>query len=190
MSGTNGPGRWYQRIWLERRGTSEWNVAGRRPTSARRFSCATRMPDFLSSAASRSSAGTSLGGAGPHRRSMGPPASSAHLDHTHAVDGQAGAGRHIQPPVRHPTRTPAQVENRMYELRSRERQRPDWIGAEPGVPAGTFRVLPLAGLGVGGYAPSTRLALPSPQVLGTICGVLAHHATDRLYHEMALSGAT
>src|SRR3954452_21085240 len=41
-----------------------------------------------------------------------------------------------------PTRTPAQVEDRMVELRRRERRGPAWLGAELGVPARTVsRVL-------------------------------------------------
>jgi transposase InsO family protein len=41
-----------------------------------------------------------------------------------------------------PTRTASEVEDRIVELRRRERRGPDWIGAELGVPARTvFRVL-------------------------------------------------
>ena len=59
-----------------------------------------------------------------------------------ASDGEAGLYDRSSRPHRMPTRTPAEVEQRIVELRRRERRGPDWIGAELGVPARTVsRVL-------------------------------------------------
>ena len=59
-----------------------------------------------------------------------------------ASEGEAGLHDRSSRPHRTPTRTPAQVEERIVELRGGERRGPDWIGAELGVPARTVsRVL-------------------------------------------------
>jgi transposase InsO family protein len=59
-----------------------------------------------------------------------------------AGEGEAGLLDRSSRPHRTPTRTPAQVEERIVELRRRERRGPEWIGAELGVPARTVsRVL-------------------------------------------------
>jgi transposase InsO family protein len=59
-----------------------------------------------------------------------------------ATEGEAGLADRSSRPHRTPTRTPAQVEARIVEVRRRERRGPDWIGAELGVPARTVsRVL-------------------------------------------------
>ena len=59
-----------------------------------------------------------------------------------ASDGEAGLYDRSSRPHRMPTRTPAELEQRIVELRRRERRGPDWIGAELGVPARTVsRVL-------------------------------------------------
>jgi transposase len=60
----------------------------------------------------------------------------------YAAEGEAGLEDRSSRPHTSPTRTPAEVEDRVIELRSRERRGPDWIGAELGVPARTVsRVL-------------------------------------------------
>jgi len=60
----------------------------------------------------------------------------------HAVEGEAGLNDRSSRPHRMPTRTAAEVEQRICELRQRERRGPDWIGAELGIPARTVsRVL-------------------------------------------------
>ena len=59
-----------------------------------------------------------------------------------ASEGEAGLFDRSSRPHRTPTRTPAQVEERIVDLRQCERRGPDWIGAEIGVPARTVsRVL-------------------------------------------------
>lgn len=59
-----------------------------------------------------------------------------------ASQGEPGLHDRSSRPHRTPTRTPAQLEQRIVELRRRERRGPDWIGAELGVPARTVsRVL-------------------------------------------------
>ena len=59
-----------------------------------------------------------------------------------AVDGEAGLVDRSSRPHRTPTRTPAHLEQRIIELRRRERRGPDWIGAELRVPPRTVsRVL-------------------------------------------------
>jgi transposase InsO family protein len=59
-----------------------------------------------------------------------------------ATEGEDGLVDRSSRPHRTPTRTPAQLEERIVELRRRERRGPDWIGAELGVPARTVsRVL-------------------------------------------------
>jgi transposase InsO family protein len=58
------------------------------------------------------------------------------------TEGEDGLVDRSSRPHRTPTRTPAQLEERIVELRRRERRGPDWIGAELGVPARTVsRVL-------------------------------------------------
>ncbi|CCH90854.1 Integrase, catalytic region [Modestobacter italicus] len=58
------------------------------------------------------------------------------------AEGEAGLADRSSRPHTTPTRTPVQVEDRIIELRGRERRGPDWLGAELGVPARTVsRVL-------------------------------------------------
>jgi transposase InsO family protein len=58
------------------------------------------------------------------------------------AEGEAGLADRSSRPHTSPTRTPAAVEDRIVELRDRERRGPDVIGAELGVPARTVsRVL-------------------------------------------------
>jgi len=58
------------------------------------------------------------------------------------TEGEAGLADRSSRPRTSPTRTPREVEDRIIELRSRERRGPDWLGAELGVPARTVsRVL-------------------------------------------------
>ncbi len=60
----------------------------------------------------------------------------------HAAEGEAGLVDRSSRPHSSPTRTPTEVENRIIELRSRERRGPAWLGTELGVPARTVsRVL-------------------------------------------------
>ena len=57
-------------------------------------------------------------------------------------EGEAGLADRSSRPHTSPKRTPVEVENRIIELRGKERRGPDWIGAELGVPARTVsRVL-------------------------------------------------
>jgi transposase InsO family protein len=57
-------------------------------------------------------------------------------------EGEAGLVDRSSRPHTSPTRTPAAVEDRIVELRGRERRGPAWLGAELGVPARTVsRVL-------------------------------------------------
>jgi transposase InsO family protein len=64
-----------------------------------------------------------------------------------SAEGQAGLGDRSSRPHRTPTRTPGEVEQRIIELRRRERRGPEWIGAELGIPARTVsRVLSRRGL--------------------------------------------
>jgi transposase InsO family protein len=53
------------------------------------------------------------------------------------AEGDAGLEDRSSRPHRTPTRTSAEVEARVVELRRRERRGPDWLGAELGVPART-----------------------------------------------------
>jgi transposase InsO family protein len=63
------------------------------------------------------------------------------------AEGQAGLADRSSRPHSSPTRTPAEVEARVIELRRRERRGPEWIGAELGIPARTVsRVLSRRGL--------------------------------------------
>jgi transposase InsO family protein len=63
------------------------------------------------------------------------------------AEGEAGLEERSSRPHTSPTRTAAEVEARIVELRRRERRGPDWIGAELGVPARTVsRVLARAGV--------------------------------------------
>src|SRR5687768_2843396 len=65
----------------------------------------------------------------------------------YAAEGEAGLVDRSSRPHSSPTRTPAEVEDRIVELRLRERRGPAWIGAELGVPARTVsRVLLRHGL--------------------------------------------
>jgi transposase InsO family protein len=60
----------------------------------------------------------------------------------HAAEGEAGLQDRSSRPHTCPRRTSAEVEQRIVELRQRERRGPDWLGAELGVPARTVsRVL-------------------------------------------------
>ena len=60
----------------------------------------------------------------------------------YATEGDAGLQDRSSRPHTSPTRTPVEVEDRIVELRTRERRGPDWLGAELGVPARTVsRVL-------------------------------------------------
>ncbi|MCU1671821.1 MAG: Integrase, catalytic region [Blastococcus sp.] len=60
----------------------------------------------------------------------------------YAAEGEAGLADRSSRPLTSPTRTPAEVEDRIIELRRRERRGPAWLGAELGVPARTVsRVL-------------------------------------------------
>ena len=62
-------------------------------------------------------------------------------------EGEAGLHDRSSAPHRTPTRTPAQLEERIIDLRRRERRGPEWIGAELGVPARTVsRVLARRGV--------------------------------------------
>lgn len=59
-----------------------------------------------------------------------------------SAEGEAGLHDRSCRPHRTPTRTPAEVEARIVQLRRRERRGPQWIGTELGVPARTVsRVL-------------------------------------------------
>jgi transposase len=65
----------------------------------------------------------------------------------YAEEGEAGLADRSSRPHRSPRRTAAEVEDRIVELRERERRGPAWIGAELGVPARTVsRVLVRRGL--------------------------------------------
>jgi transposase len=55
----------------------------------------------------------------------------------YAAEGEAGLADRSSRPHHTPTRTGAEVEARVVDLRRRERRGPDWIGAELGVPART-----------------------------------------------------
>jgi transposase InsO family protein len=60
----------------------------------------------------------------------------------HHTEGDAGLADRSSRPHTSPTRTAAEVEDRIVALRTDERRGPDWIGAELGVPARTVsRVL-------------------------------------------------
>ena len=60
----------------------------------------------------------------------------------YAAEGETGLVNRSSRPHTSPTRTPAEVEDRIVELRGRERRGPAWLGAELGVPARTVsRVL-------------------------------------------------
>jgi transposase InsO family protein len=60
----------------------------------------------------------------------------------YATEGVAGLEDRSSRPHTSPTRTPAAVEDRILELRGRERRGPAWLGAELGVPVRTVsRVL-------------------------------------------------
>src|SRR5689334_8015370 len=53
------------------------------------------------------------------------------------AEGDAGLEDRSSRPHRSPSRTSREVEDRVVELRRRERRGPEWIGAELGVPART-----------------------------------------------------
>ena len=60
----------------------------------------------------------------------------------YAAEGEAGLADRSSRPHTSPTRTPTEVEDRIVELRHRERRGPAFLGAELGVPARTIsRVL-------------------------------------------------
>jgi transposase InsO family protein len=60
----------------------------------------------------------------------------------YAAEGEAGLVDRSSRPRTSPTRTPAELEDRIVQLRRDERRGPDWLGAELGVPARTVsRVL-------------------------------------------------
>jgi transposase InsO family protein len=60
----------------------------------------------------------------------------------YATEGEAGLADRSSRPHTSPRRTPVEVEDRIVELRSRQRRGPAWLGAELGVPARTVsRVL-------------------------------------------------
>ena len=76
----------------------------------------------------------------------------------YAAEGEAGLRDRSSRPHHNPTRTSAQVEARVVELRRLERRGPAWIGAELGVPARTVsRIL-------------RRHAMPPLAVLDPITG--------------------
>ncbi len=63
------------------------------------------------------------------------------------AEGEAGLEDRSSRPHTSPTRTPVEVEDRIVELRRRERKGPDWLGAELEVPVRTVsRVLARRGL--------------------------------------------
>jgi transposase InsO family protein len=65
----------------------------------------------------------------------------------HAAEGAAGLADRSSRPQTSPTRTAGEVEDRIIELRTRERRGPAWLGAELGVPARTVsRVLTRRGV--------------------------------------------
>src|SRR3954469_15367217 len=53
----------------------------------------------------------------------------------YAAEGEAGLEGRSSRPHASPTRTPAQLEDRIVELRRQERRGPAWLGAELGLPA-------------------------------------------------------
>lgn len=64
-----------------------------------------------------------------------------------AAEGEAGLETRSSRPRSCPSKTPTEVEQRIVQLRTRERRGPDWIGAELGVPARTVsRVVARHGL--------------------------------------------
>ena len=76
----------------------------------------------------------------------------------YAAEGEAGLRDRSSRPHHNPTRTSAQIEARVVELRRLERRGPAWIGAELGVPARTVsRIL-------------RRHAMPPLAVLDPITG--------------------
>lgn len=76
-------------------------------------------------------------------KSMGVSRQCAHRwVRRHAEHGDAGLADRSSRPRSCPTRTPAETEAKILELRDEERRGQDWIGAELGVPARTVsRVL-------------------------------------------------
>jgi transposase InsO family protein len=58
-------------------------------------------------------------------------------DRPYAAEGETGLRDRSSRPQGTPRRTPTEVEQRVLELRRRERRGPDWISAEAGVPART-----------------------------------------------------
>jgi transposase InsO family protein len=60
----------------------------------------------------------------------------------YAAEGESGLHERSSRPHHMPRRTPAATEQRIVELRRRQRRGPDWLGAELGIPARTVsRVL-------------------------------------------------
>src|SRR5690348_1033616 len=65
----------------------------------------------------------------------------------YAVEGEAGLETRSSRPHSCPSKTPTEVEQRIVQLRMRERRGPDWISAELGVPVRTVsRVIARCGL--------------------------------------------
>ena len=73
----------------------------------------------------------------------------------YAAEGEAGLVDRSSRPHTSPTRTPAEVADRIIEVRARERRGPAWIGAELGVPARTVSRV-LLRRGAPGNLPWTR----------------------------------
>jgi transposase len=71
------------------------------------------------------------------------------------TEGEAGLVDRSSRPRTSPTRTAAEVEERILELRGRERRGRAWLGAELGVPARTVSRV-LVRRGSPGCAPWTR----------------------------------
>jgi transposase InsO family protein len=87
----------------------------------------------------------------------------------YTAEGEAGLVDRSSRPHTSPTRTPAEVEDRIVAARTRERRGPAWIGAELGVPARTVsRVLVRRG--------QPRLAALDPMT-GEVIRASKHTAT-------------
>src|SRR3954447_20399652 len=131
-------------VGLERRRTSEWGVACRRPNTC---------SEVL---VSHGNARLTVHGRKliVDRHAAGWP--QAHIAAAmgisrkcvrtwitrYAAEGEAGLADRSSRPHTRPTRTAGEVEDRIIELRGRERRGPAWLGAELGVPARTVsRVL-------------------------------------------------
>src|SRR3954470_24768746 len=132
------------RLWLERRRTSEWGVACRRPSTC---------SEVL---VSHGNARLTVHGrkliVARHRAGWRQAHIAAAMGVSrkcvrtwiarYAAEGEAGLADRSSRPHTSPTRTAVEVEDRIVELRARERRGPAWLGAELGVPARTVsRVL-------------------------------------------------